>query len=209
MSDETHLETMDYYTVTLPTVKLPKPVLWALLYLLIGFGIGYFGHNLTMLQERPARVTPATETLADFVAREAQSLTADDRRKLIAVTEKILTNDFDTPSALREEFYYQRLKSGLHDSPGFNTFWDKVAEAVARSASKGEDSVESMREVYRELLRGLSSFSGEPVEGFLQSSPSIIDKASTTADADEPVSPDIDQNHNQSRNRKIAIIRRR
>jgi hypothetical protein len=58
-------------------------------------------------------------------------------------------------------------------------------------------------------LRGLSSFSGEPVEGLLEVSPSIIDKASTTADADEPVSPDIDQNHNQSRNRKIAIIRRR
>jgi hypothetical protein len=147
MSDETHIETMDYYTVTLPTVKLPKPVLWALLYLLIGFGVGYFGHNLTMPQERPALVAPVTETLADFVAREAQSLTADERKKLMAVTEKILNGTFDTPSALREEFYYQRLKAGLYDSPGFNTFWDKVAKAVARRASKGEDSVESMREV--------------------------------------------------------------
>jgi hypothetical protein len=172
---------MDYYTV-----KLHKPILWALLYLLIGVGMGYFGHSVqTMSQNRPTPV--ATETLADFVARESRSLSAEERKKLIAATEKILAAQFDTPSALREEFYYQRLKAGRHDSPGFNVFWDKVAETIARRASKGEDSVESAREIYRQLLQGLQGFySGEPVEVPFTS---IINKASITADAGEPVSP--------------------
>jgi hypothetical protein len=163
------------------------------LMLFVGIGIGANVSHLPMFKERPAPI--ATETLSDFVARESQSLSADERRKLIAVTEKILAAQFETPSALREEFYYQRLKAGLHDSPGFNAFWGKWAEKVqARSreskdkSQDEDDSVESMRTIYTELLRGLSSFSGEPVEGFLQSSLSIIDKA-LAANADEPVTP--------------------
>jgi len=193
------LETMGYYTV-----KLPKPVLWALLYLLIGFGIGYFGyHVLTVSPDRPAPVVPTTETLADFVTRESQGLSANERIALIAITKQILLKDFATPSALREEFYYQRLKAGLHDSPSVNTFWDKWAMKV--TDMKIEENVESMREVYTQLLHGLQQvksyidISGVPVEGFLRGvSPSIIDNT-LSADVDEPVTSGV-VNHKLSTN---------
>jgi hypothetical protein len=176
------------------------------------FGMGATtGVFFTALTNTPA--ITKTETLTDFVARESQSLSADERRKLIVAAEKILIQDFDTPSALREEFYYQRLKLGLHDSPDFNTFWDKVAETIARRDSKGDDSVESMRTIYTELLQGLSSHSGGSVEGLLEVSPSIIDKALAT-DADEPVTPGfvrIQESGDRSQEpvQRTRIIRRR
>jgi len=183
----TTLETMDYCTV-----KLPKPVLWALLYLLIGVAIGAFCYSVLTLPKEQI-VTPATETLTDFVARESQSLTADERKKLIAAAGMVLAQQFETPSALREEFAFQRDRAGLHDSPGFNAFWGKWATKVTEMQI--EDSVEAMQDVYSQLLHGLQAvksyidISGESVEGN-DVAPSIINKASIfAADADEPISP--------------------
>jgi len=197
--------TEGYITVDVPPITLPtpakaarwlatSPAMRVLLYVLIGVGIGYFGHYVPPVSnDHPALIVPATETLTDFVARESQALSADERRKLIAITEQILNRNFDTPSALREEFYYQRDKAKLPDSPVFTAFWDKWAAKVTEM--KIEESVESMRDVYTQLFHGLQSvksyidFSGEPVEGFLHNfSPSIIDNASSTS-ADEPVTP--------------------
>jgi hypothetical protein len=175
--------TTGYITVDIPPITIPTPAKAArwlatspavrvVLYILLGVIIWqYVNYVPPVSKERPA---PATETLSDFVDRESKSLSADERKKLIAATEKILTKDFDTPSALREEFYYQRLKSGLHDSPDFNTFWDKVADKVQKTAdgrqqtaAEGEN-VEFMREVYRELLRGLQDNRWQTADGSLQ-----------------------------------------
>ena len=169
------LETMDYCTV-----KLPKPLLWVLLYLLIGIVIGAFGHSvLTMPKERPA-----TETLEDFAARESQSLTADERRKLIVATETVLSKHFDTPSAVREEFHYQRLKAGA-DSPAVQSFLEKWAAKVEKMDI--EESTGAMREIYTQLIQGLKS-SGGLVEGFLTVLPSNVTPDTTSGDV--PVPPD-------------------
>ena len=102
-------------------------------------------------QEQQTIVRPVTETLEEFVARESEHLTADERRKLIAIAEKILTDHFTTPSAMRESFRYERLRADL-TSPEFLTFSDKWAAKVEETA---EDTVESMRSIYESLLRGL------------------------------------------------------
>jgi hypothetical protein len=208
--------TEGYITVDIPPIHVPTPLavarwlrmssaLRCLVLIAIGWGIGHWGqyrHVVPDVPPPPPPVITVTKTLTDFVSRESQALSADERRKLIAATETILAQHFETPSALREEFYYLRLKTGLHDSPGFNTFWNKVAETIARSDSKGDDSVESMRTIYTELLRGLSSHSGEPVEGFDVISPSII--TSSAESEDEPVTPGFVE-----RSQRHRIFRRR
>ena len=176
----------------------------------------------TITIEPPPTVRPAAETLEEFVARSSAGLSIGERGKLIAVTKTILAESFDTPDAFREEFYYQRLKAGLHDSPAFNAFWNNWAAKVQETA---EENVESMRTVYGELLRGLRgkdgslqtadgsrgefevesaavsklpsavSDPGEPVEGFLNVFPSII--TSPAVCEDEPVSPDFVKVRNQ------------
>jgi hypothetical protein len=89
--------------------------------------------------------------LEEFAARESERLTADERRKLIAVTEKILAEHFTTPLAMREAFRYERLKTGLA-SPTFFAFSDKWATNVGETA---EDTVETTQSIYESLLRGL------------------------------------------------------
>ena len=96
-------------------------------------------------------IRPITETLEEFAIRESESLTADERRKLITVTEKILTDHFTAPSAMREAFRYERLKAGI-DSPAFNAFSEKWAVKAEETAT---ESVEAIRSVYESLLRGL------------------------------------------------------
>ena len=99
-------------------------------------------------------IRPVTETLEEFAARESEALTADERRILIAVTEKILTDHFTTPAAMREAFRYERLRTGI-DSDAFNIFSDKWATKV--EARQYEDSVETMRSIYGALLRGIQA----------------------------------------------------
>jgi len=169
-----------------------------LVLLLIGVGIGYFVWSAPQTHEvRPTPVVPVIvpvqETLEEFAARESAMLTADERKKLIAVAEKILQGHFDTPEAIEEEFVYQRRLAGI-DSPAFNDFrakWSAKAKEM-----KLEDSAEAMRRIYGSLLRGLkvqaysdfSDISGEPVEGFLSEvSPSNVTSLST--DEDVPVPP--------------------
>ena len=138
-------------------------------------------------------VQPEIETLESFVSRESQVLTADERQKLIAVSETILSVPFDTPSEMREAFRYERRKAGI-DSPAFDVFVEKWAEKV--ESMNIEENVEAVRQVYESLLSGLRSYNdipGEPVEGFFHNvSPSIINDTFAT-DVDEPVSPDIVQ----------------
>ena len=145
---------------------------------------------------RPTPVVTVTETLENFVAREAAALSADERGKLITVTRSILTGHFDTPSAIREEFRYQRLKAGIN-SPAFETFSTNWSAKVTKM--KIEESVESMQEIYTALLDGLQMVKsyidftvephpGEPVEGFLTVSPSNVTSDATSEDV--PVSPD-------------------
>jgi hypothetical protein len=138
--------TVDIPPITIPTpAKAARwlgtsPAVWVLFYIVIGFGIGYFVHHSPLVPIPPVPVVPpvppvpSVETLVDFIAKESKALTDGERRKLITVTETILAQHFDTSSALREEFYYLRLKAGLHDSPGFNTFWNKVADKVYKTA---------------------------------------------------------------------------
>ena len=204
-------------------------IVFLLCVLLIGIVFGTaFTSAINRYYHNSDVVRPVPETLADFVARESQVLSADERRKLVAITEQILNCNFDTPSALREEFYYQRVKAGLLDSPGFIAFWDKWAAKVQETAdgrSQTADSIEFMREVYQQLLRGLQEsaavsklpsavfHSGEPVEGLLKCfSPSIINNASSTS-ADEPVTPDIEPDHpplvkDLSPGRRQRVLRR-
>jgi hypothetical protein len=122
----------------------------ALLFVVIGVGIGHFWYS-PPVSPKVSPVITLTETLESFAARESQGLTADERGKLIAVTRGILAEHFDTPSAMREEFRFQRLKAGL-DSPAFGNFSAKWAAQIEETA---EDSVETMRSIYESLLRGL------------------------------------------------------
>jgi hypothetical protein len=131
---------------------------WGLFFILIGVGIGYFGGNLflSVLKHPPAPVVVVTDSLADFVARESASLPADERGKLITVVETILTHHFDTPSEIREEFRYQRLRAGI-DSPAFHSFSAKWTAEIGVRGEGREDSIDFMREVYQELLTGLQA----------------------------------------------------
>jgi len=105
-------------------------------------------------KEQQTIVRPVTETLEAFAARESEHWTADERRKLIAVTEKILSDHFTTPSAMREAFRYERLRAGI-DSDAFNIFSDKWATKVEER--QYEDTIEAMRSTYGALLRGLQA----------------------------------------------------
>ena len=186
-----------FVTIDIPPVRLPtpptaarwlakNPTVRTLFILVIGIGIGTFWQSgIPLPTIRPAPVITVTETLADFVARESAIFSADERNKLIAVTRSILTGHFETPSEIREEFRYQRLKAGIV-SPAFDAFSTNWSAKITEM--KIEESVESMREVYRELLAGLltPSFSGEPVEGLLNVSPSNV--TSQVASEDVPVS---------------------
>jgi hypothetical protein len=199
-----------FITIDMPPVRLPTPITTArwlvknptvrtLFILVVGIGIGTFWQSGIQLPTiRPIPVITVTETLEEFVAREAAALSADEREKLIAVTRSILSGHFDTPSEIREEFRYQRLKAGIV-SPAFDTFSTNWAEKMAdsRRQTAAEDSVDFMREIYRGLLAGLLTpnsslltpfHPGEPVEGFLHNfSPSNV--TSETTSEDVPVSP--------------------
>jgi len=153
-----------YITIDIPPVRFPTPVMaarWfatnptmrALFFVVIGVGIGHLWHS-TPPKDHPAPVITITETLESFVARESQGLTADERKKLIAVTEKVLNDHFTTSSAMRESFRYERLTAGL-DSPAFRNFstnWESRLEEM-----KIDDTVESTRAIYEALLHGLQS----------------------------------------------------
>jgi hypothetical protein len=150
-----------YITIDIPPVQFPtpvtaarwlvtSPVMRALLLVVIGVGIGHFWHS-PPASTKISPVITITETLEDFVARESLVLTSDERKKLMAVTQGILAEHFDTPSAIREEFRFQRLKAGL-DSPAFRNFSAKWAAKIEETAT---DSVETMRSIYESLLRGL------------------------------------------------------
>ena len=150
-----------------------------LMLILFGVTIGAWGQiPFSIMPDKPPIVRPETESLEDFAAREAERLlTADERVKLIAVAEMILGQHFTRPSAIEEEFRFQRRLAGI-DSPAFNAFVDKWAAKVEEM--QFEDSVESMREIYRSLVRGLQEVkatvdgSDEPVEVFEQSFPSNV-----------------------------------
>ena len=163
-------KTAGYITVDIPPVTLPTPltatrwlclsviqlyqstVVRGLLLVLFGVVCGYYGNSLQRVTlDNPPIVRPVTETLESFAAREAKSLTAEERLKLITVTEKILRQHFETPSAIREEFRWERRLAGI-DSPAFDTFsqkWETKVEATV------VDSVEAMRLIYESLLQGL------------------------------------------------------
>jgi len=149
-------------TVDIPPIPFPtpitaarwlatNPVMRALYFVVMGIGIGHFWHFPQALPTIFPSVITVTETLEAFAARESQGLTADERHKLIAVTETILREHFDTPSEMREAFRYERRKSGI-DSPAFTAFNDKWTARIEQTA---EDSVEAMRSIYESLLRGL------------------------------------------------------
>ena len=209
---------------------------------LIAFVFGQYTNEWRHQKPEPPNIAvrPATEALEEFAARESQVLTADERRKLIAATETVLSEHFETAYAIREVFRYERLKAGV-DSPAFKAFSEKWAEKVEEMQIA--DDTDAMRSVYESLLRGLKvqaysdrderwqtadggwqqrdygggvaaekpnvtataksaavcnlpsavSLSGEPVEGFLRDSPSIITPPS--AGGDEPVAPEFIPDH--------------
>ena len=156
----------------------------------IAFVLGQYTAACKQQTQAPPTVTVQRETLESFVARESQSLTADERRKLIGVTETILFVHFDTPAEIREAFRYERRKAGI-DSVAFDAFVEKWTAKV--ESMNIEENVEAVRQVYESLLSGLrlyNDISGEPVEGFFSvASPSIITPEATNGD--EPVSPDV------------------
>ena len=181
-------------TIDIPPIQLPtpvkaarwcvtNPVMRALFFIVIGIGIGHGWHS-TLPKVSPAPVITVTETLADFVARESQGLTADERQNLIAVTETILREHFDTPSEIREAFRYERRKAlsgraGI-DSPAFNAFNEKWEKELGGRSQEFEESVEGMRRVYESLLRGLQS-----------QSPNSSLLTSDSYSGDVPVSPNV------------------
>ena len=84
---------------------MTNPVIRALFFVAIGIGIGHLWYSpSTPPKVHPVPMITVMEMLADFVARESQGLTTDEREKLIAVTELILDEHFDTPKAIREVF---------------------------------------------------------------------------------------------------------
>jgi hypothetical protein len=208
--------TEGYYKIDIPPAYVPtmvttyqwfvtSPAVRVLFYIILGIVIGQ--SVAPMLQTlRTVPVVPAVETLESFVARESQTLTAGERKTLITVTEKILGGNFETPSALREEFYFQRLKAGLQDSANFVSFWEKF---VAKVGVPAEDNLESTRSVYESLLRGLkvqayNDISGEPVESLFP-----LDHQTHVHGADEPVSPSILEESSQEsedRSQELAKI---
>ena len=129
--------------------------------LFVAFMFGQYA-NERKHQDLPT-VTVQSETLESFVARESQSLTADEREKLTAVADTILNAPSDTPAEMREAFRYERRKAGI-DSPAFNAFVEKWTAKVESMSI--EENVEAVRQVYESLLAGLHSFKdipGEPV----------------------------------------------
>jgi hypothetical protein len=102
-----------------------------LMLILLGMAIGSFGQiPFSIMPNKPPIVQPEMESLEDFAAREAERLlTADERTKLIAVAEMILEQHFTRPSAIEEEFRFQRRLAGI-DSPAFNAFADKWSAKV-------------------------------------------------------------------------------
>jgi hypothetical protein len=142
--------------------RLPSSL--PLLCILIGIAIGYAAlcSLPSAVFTTPPIVQPAEESLEEFVAREAKRLlTTDEREKLIALAEKILQQDFARPSAIVEEFTFQRRIAGI-DSPAFNAFSDKWAAKVETMQT---ESVEAMREIYRSLLRGLKDGRWQTADG--------------------------------------------
>jgi len=131
---------------------LPRRLLFAVL---LGVAMGYCVHVPHFItQEKPPIIKPAEETLDEFVSREAgRLLTADERTKLITVAEQILQQDFTRPSAIVEEFTFQRRLAGIN-SPAFNAFSDKWTEKVGEMQPV---SVEAVRQLYQSLLQGLLS----------------------------------------------------
>jgi len=130
----------------------PQPRLWVRSNI-VAHSFCLFHLPFFVTPDKPPVVQPETESLEDFTAREAERLlTAEERIKLIAVTEMILGQHFTRPSAIEEEFRLQRRLAGIN-SPAFNAFADKWAAKVEKMHL--EDSVETMREIYRSLLRGL------------------------------------------------------
>ena len=151
--------TIDLPPVTLPTPSaiakrlMASPIVWYSMMLLIGFTAGSVWHARPAVPTVPPDpVITVTETLADFAARESTVLSAEERQKLTAVTAAVLGGHYETPADIREEFRFQRLKAGI-DSPAFKTFSENWSAKVTEM--KVEESVESVREVYRELLAGL------------------------------------------------------
>ena len=65
-------------------------------------------------------------------------LTADERKKLIAVAEKVLAEHFTTASAMREKYRSERLKAGV-DSPAFFDFREKWAAKVEETQIDDDD----------------------------------------------------------------------
>ena len=173
--------------------------------LLIGIAFGQYTNEWQHQKQEPPipTVQPATETLDEFAARESQVLTADERRKLIAATEIVLNGQYSMPHEIREAFRYERLKADV-DSPAFKMFSDKWAAKVEKMQIAND--TDAMRSVYESLLRGLKvqaysdfdkSFSGEPVEGFYDVSPSII--IPLTTNGSEPVPPGFEKTAPQQR----------
>jgi hypothetical protein len=172
-------------------------VKWMLL-VMLGVAVGAAVCYLPSTVFPPTTVRPVTtETLEDFVTRESQTLTADERKKLIAVTENVLAGDYIRPSEIREKFRHERLKAKI-DSPAFEAFSEKFAVKT----DDAENSVEAMRSVYESLLRGLkvqayNDFSSGlinddplpdvPVEVLFQCLPSNVTPLST-AGGEVPVS---------------------
>ena len=166
-----------YITIDIPPIPFPtpvtaarwfatNPVMRALYFVVIGIGIGHFWHSPQALPTIfPPPVITVTETLEEFAARESEALTADERRKLITVTEKVLSEHFGAPSAMRETFYNQRLLAGV-DSPAFNAFSEKWAVKAEEKNLELGDGVETMRSIYESLLRGLKvqAYSDREVE---------------------------------------------
>jgi hypothetical protein len=157
----------------LPSIStLVPPIPYkGLLLVLMGVMVGYcLQFPMPPTPDKPPVVIPAEETLEEFVTREAERLlTADERAKLVTVAEKILQQNFSRSSAIVEEFSFQRRVAGIN-SPAFNAFSDKWA---AKVEGMQPENVETMRQIYRSLLRGLQDvksvfvFSDEPVEVFL------------------------------------------
>jgi hypothetical protein len=139
------------------------------LLVLIGVAIGYCVHIPRFTtQDNPPAVRPATETLEEFVTREAgRLLTANERSKLITVAETILQQDFLRASAIVEEFSLQRRLAGIN-SPAFHAFSDKWAAKVEEMADgrpqTAAEGVEAMRSIYESLLRGLQASSKEAAD---------------------------------------------
>ena len=191
--------TSGYITVDIQPVTIPTPITvsrWlygssvvrGLLLVLLGVVLGNCVPLIPFVsRNNPPIVRPVTESLEAFAARELQTLSAEEQIKLIAITEKILAEHFETTLAIRETFRDERLLAGINSSV-FNAFSEKWHAKIEEM--QVAETVEAMRQVYESLLRGLkiqaySDFTGGSVEGFVRVSPSIIDDSFAT-DEDGP-----------------------